>query len=290
MAGVLRLWLVIELLHSLPAVAQVHDQEGFSLVHQTNHHDLVLLRVWKLQRILGGLDIVRKDLQFRHSSLSGGWLHLQYDLILQLHLEPLSRSEAGIDADSGVERYVELADAGDEVGDVLEVFGLAAPVERVVIIVLPLSSLVDEAFQWPFGVGEVFDSAEVDLQVLFFPAREVVLLFEVDLLLNFNRFDLLQFGLKVSLHLLLHSFLEPHVEVRPIRQHALDQLSVLALEEAEHCHPLLIIVELVLVGPGLEVGEESQDAPSPFVEGDAHLFLELLAFVPRSFLHCAPII
>lgn len=49
-------------------------------------------------------------------------------------------------------------------------------------------------------------------------------------------------------------------------------------------------MELILVGPGLEVGEESQDAPPSLIEGNPHFFLELLALVLGSFPHCAPII
>lgn len=241
-ACVLRFWLVIELLYSLPAVGKIHDQKRFSLVHQTDHHDFILLRIRELQRILRRLNIIRKDLEFRHSALSRCWLNIQYNFILQLHLKPFSRPQTSINTNSRVERYVELSNAGDEIRHVLEVFRLDAAVERVIIIVLPFSSLVNEAFQWSLSVGEILDGAEVDLKVLFFPAGKMILLLEVYLLLNFNRFYLLKFGLKIGLNLLLHSFLKSDVKVRSIGQHALDQFSILALEEAKHCHSFLVIM------------------------------------------------
>jgi hypothetical protein len=51
-AGKLRLRLVVKLRHSLSAEADVDDQEGLTLVHQTDHHYLVLLNVWKFERLL----------------------------------------------------------------------------------------------------------------------------------------------------------------------------------------------------------------------------------------------
>jgi hypothetical protein len=61
-AGEFRLGLIVELLHWLSAEAQVDHQEGLALVHEADHHDLVLLGVGELQRVLRCLDVERQDL------------------------------------------------------------------------------------------------------------------------------------------------------------------------------------------------------------------------------------
>lgn len=53
------LWfrLVIELFHILPAEASIDHQEGLPLVHQTYHHNFILLCIGEFQRIFCSLDI-----------------------------------------------------------------------------------------------------------------------------------------------------------------------------------------------------------------------------------------
>lgn len=68
-----------------------------------------------------------------------------------------------------MERYVELADAGDEVCNVLEVFGLATAVKRVIIVMLTFPSLVYQPFQRAFCIRQILDCPEVYLKILFFP-------------------------------------------------------------------------------------------------------------------------
>lgn len=63
-----------------------------------------------------------------------------------------------------MEGYVELADAGYEVGDIADVPVVAA-VEEVVVIVLFFSAFVQQALDWILGICEVSDCSEVDLQV-----------------------------------------------------------------------------------------------------------------------------
>lgn len=58
MACEFRLRFVVELLYSLPAKTDIDDQESLALVHQTYHHDFVLLCIWEFQGILGSFDIV----------------------------------------------------------------------------------------------------------------------------------------------------------------------------------------------------------------------------------------
>lgn len=113
----------------------------------------------------------------------------------------------------------------------------------------------------------------------------MVLFLQIHLLLNLYRLDPLQFRLQVRLHFLLHSLLEPDVEVRAVGQHAFYQFSILALEEAQHCHPLLIVMLLIFVRPCFEVSQETQDGLTSLIESNTHLFLEFLTLVTNSFSH-----
>ena len=65
---------------------------------------------------------------------------------------------------------VELPDACDVVSDILEVLVLEAGVKGVVILVVFLPSFVNDTFDWGFGVGEISNCFEVNLDVLFFLA------------------------------------------------------------------------------------------------------------------------
>jgi hypothetical protein len=147
MASKLRFRLVIKLFHILPAEASIDHQEGLSLVHQTHHHYLILLGIGEFQRILRSLDIEGKDFQLRHSSLARCRLEGRDHLVLYLHLEPLARSQTSIDADPGVERHVELADARDEICHIPCVSRLCASVEGIVIIVVTFPPLVQQSLQ-----------------------------------------------------------------------------------------------------------------------------------------------
>lgn len=113
-------------------------------------------------------------------------------------------------------------------------------------------------------------------------------LLQIYLLLYLNRLHLFQLRLEIRLHLLLSPIRKPNIEVRLVRQHALDQLSIFALEETEYGHSFLIIMLAVSVGFGLEVSEEAQDASGSLAKTHTHLLLELLTLVSSLVFHSFP--
>lgn len=143
--------LVLELLYLLPAITAIHDQKSLPLVHERNHHDFVFLGVWKLQRILGCLDIVSQNLHFGDTPLPGCGLHPSHHLPLNFDLKPFSRSQAEVDANSGVKRDIEFTDGCDAVGDFSN-FGVSeGSIGEIIFLVLPSPLPVDDTLDWGFG-------------------------------------------------------------------------------------------------------------------------------------------
>jgi hypothetical protein len=151
-AGKLRFGLVVELGHFLPAEADVDDQEGLSLVHQTDHHYLVLLNIWELEGFFRRLNVIGQDFEFRDTSLASCRPDVQDHLIFYLDFKPLSSSQPSIDTDSRVEGNIKLSNACYVVRNISDLIGFGCPVERVIIIFLSFSAFIEEAFQWIFSI------------------------------------------------------------------------------------------------------------------------------------------
>ena len=107
---------------------------------------------------------------------------------------------------------------------------------------------------------------------------------KVDLLDEFDGFDLLHFGLEVGLDFLLHAVLEGYVEVGLVGEEALDEFAVLAPEEAQHGHAFFVVVLAILEGLGFEVGEEGSHFAIFVVVGYTHFLLVLFPLVPYPLL------
>lgn len=88
-------------------------------------------------------------------------MHSFYNFVLNFYVEPLSSSEAEVDAHSGVERYIKFPNICDEIGDISELFVLDGSIEEVVILILSFPSFVYYAFDGCFGDSQILDCSEI---------------------------------------------------------------------------------------------------------------------------------
>lgn len=58
--------------------------------------------------------------------------------------------------------HVKFTNACDIVCDVFDVFILGTTIEYIFIVVLQLSSLINEALNWRFGIGQISHRSKID--------------------------------------------------------------------------------------------------------------------------------
>lgn len=153
---------IVKFFNFVAAESAVDDQEGLTFIHQWNHHYLILFRVWELQRILRCFDIIWQDFQVGHWFFRWVWLYVNDKLIIHNQIEPFTAPDSCIDTDSAMVRYIVLPDSGDKIRNVLKVFDIFLGVkwQKIVIIFLLFFTLINDLFDWVFGVVQVLDCSE----------------------------------------------------------------------------------------------------------------------------------